>query len=225
MHFSVCVCLCSMCLAASTVAHWQVGLWHLQYINTPHNTSALCKLSPSHTSAFLSLVSIFSPHLFRLSLSLSSSLPFSLSFSCQTCQSFWWRVFELRLRMLMERFLRVSEETGTSAGQRKLITDWGGRVQTNKYDRSISLCQRVGRCVFGGCTGRTRQAVGNSSLNLPSIAVVMGHLLIGKGSKVLLRNKRKSAQQMCREVNMFPSVCGWGQGIHLCLAVDVLPLI
>lgn len=60
MHFIVCVCLCSMCLAASTVAHWQVGLWHLQYINTPHNTSALCKLSPSHTSAFLSLVSIFS---------------------------------------------------------------------------------------------------------------------------------------------------------------------
>lgn len=69
MHFIVCVCLCSMCLAASTVAHWQVGLWHLQYINTPHNTSALCKLSPSHTSAFLSLVSIFSPHLPRLSLS------------------------------------------------------------------------------------------------------------------------------------------------------------
>lgn len=59
----------SLCVSACVPCVWQRALWHLQYINTPHNTSALCKLSPSHTSAFLSLVSIFSPHLPRLSLS------------------------------------------------------------------------------------------------------------------------------------------------------------
>lgn len=69
--------------------------------------------------------------------------------------------------------------------------------------RGVGVC--VCLCVWRECAGRTRQTVQvcHSGLNLPSVAIVMGHLFIGKDSKVLLRNRKKSAQQMCREVNMF----------------------
>lgn len=118
----------SLCVSACVPCVWQRALLRtgrsdcdISSTLTLHTTHLHFANSPRLTLQLFSLSFPFSPLTFPVSL--SSSLSFSLSFSCQSCQSFWWRVFELRLRMLTERFLRVSEETRTSAGQRKLITD------------------------------------------------------------------------------------------------------
>lgn len=78
---------------------------------------------------------------------------------------------------------------------------------------SVCMCVCVFKCVWRECTDRIRETakVCNSSLNLQSIAAVMRHLFIGEGSKVLLRNGKKSAQQMCGEVNMFSFPVGEGK--------------
>lgn len=57
------------------------------------------------------------------------------------------------------------------------------------------------------CVGGNKRRNCNGSLNLQSSAVIMGYLLIGNGSNVLLRNG-KSAQQMCWEVKVFPLLIG-----------------
>lgn len=95
--------------------------------------------------------------------------------------------------MLTEPFLQLSK------GRRALDREIENQpervgVQTNKYDHSVLVRQRGGRyvCVYV-CGERTKQTaeVCSSSLNLQSATVVMGHLLIGQSSKLLLRNGKK----------------------------------
>lgn len=154
----------------------------------------------------------------KLSLSSALCVNVSRSFSRQTCQCLMLSVWAWAQNSKRTNFC------DSLRGDKRWTEKLNNRLSKSEYkQKNMTSLSWRSRGVEDVCVWRENKADGTSVKRQQSTDVVMGHLSTGKGWKFLLCNVKKSAQQMCWEVNLFSFLSRWCQVFHQFLMSKLLP--